>query len=422
MRKDRGFALIFTLCTVLLIALIMGTFFIIASNDLSMAATACNTMRAYYVADAGMAKKFTELRSGNTSNLSETFTLATGNTGTYSVNVVLVQGGVFATYRLDSTGTYKNINKTVKLTVRQISCARFAYLSNSEDLLYWWGSRPIWFVTGDILRGPLHSNDQLNISGDPIFDGPVSSSASTINYNHGGPPDDNPDFRQTLTLGAPTIQLPTAADILNNIRTYSQQPQGLYLTGNSAITLLPDGSVNVTNSDKGWNNHNMSLPQNNSIFVENGYVDISGTLNGQLTVGTNRSIYIVNSILYQHDPRTDPLSTDILGLVAQNNVYVDANAPYNIEIDAYIVALNTSFGVENYTGPLKGVLTIYGGITQERRGPIGTFNSSTNEKISGYTKDYNYDTRLNSMAPVYFPPAVDSNNRIIYLKILWSED
>lgn len=421
MNRIKGFALPFTIVVTILIILVVGAIYLISSNDLAAANVTCNGIRAHQISEAGLAKKFMDLRGGDTSSTSGTFTLASGASGTYSVTVSNVQGGAFPVYKLYSTGTYKGVSKSTSLTLKQISCARYGYLSNSEDQLFWWGLRPIWFITGDVLNGPFHSNDQLNISEDPTFNGPVSSTDPAINYYHGGPPEDNPDFRDSLTLGAPSVALPTSVDLITPLKTKAQESDGLYLTGNSVVTLLSNGTMNVTNSGRNWINHNVPLPANNALFVDNGYVDISGVLNGKLTVGTSNSIYVVNNILYASDPRTNPASADMLGLVSQNNVYVDSSAPFDLEIDAYIVALNSSFTVANYTSGLKGTLTILGGITQQRRGPIGTFNASTGQRISGYTKDYNYDDRLADSAPAYFPPAMDNNGRIVYLKILWEE-
>lgn len=420
--KINGFVLVYTLALIILLVLITGTFFVIPYNEIAQATAAAGAVKAYYVAEAGIAKKFMELRSGNTNTLSENFTISAGQTGNYSVTATLVPGGGFAVYRLDSTGTFGQMTRTISFTVRQISYSRYAYFSNDEDRMYWYGEVPIWFITGDTITGPLHSNDQLNISGDPVFMGPVTSTASTINYYHGGPPVDEPDFRGSLTLGVPAVTLPTPEEALTPIRNASQQAGGLYLTGNTVITLRPDGTMDVTNEARGWvEPHNMTLPANGAVYVDGGYVDIAGVLNGRLTVGTNRSIYVVNNLVYHDNPRINPLSTDILGLVAQNNVYVDSSAPSNIEIDASIVALNTSFGVENYNVGLKGILAIYGGIVQYRRGPIGTFNGATGEKVSGYTKDYIYDERLENVAPLYFPPARDAEGRIVYVRVLYTE-
>ncbi len=418
----RGFALIFTLAFVILVALIIVAFSLVAYNDLAAAETSTNFVRAYFAAEAGMAKKFMELRAGNVNILAENFSIGPGAMGAYSVRVELVEAGAFPSYRLISTGIYKKAEREISLIFRQTSCARFAYLSQDEDQFFWWGTRSIWFISGDTIRGPLHTNDSLNISDDPIFEGPVSSSAAAINYYHGGPPADNPEFRESLSLGVPNIQLPTVAESIDNIKAYAQQPNGLYLVGDTIITILSNGTMDVTNADKNWlTPHNTPVPANGAVFVDNGYVDISGILSGKLTVGTSRSIYVVNNLLYANDPRTNPASTDAMGLVAQNNVYVDKNAPFNIEIDAYIMALNTSFGVENYNQGLKGTLTLYGGLTQYRRGAVGTFNSSTGTRATGYAKNYVYDSRLQDTAPPYFPPARDSEGRVIYIKKLYNE-
>lgn len=420
--RKLGFALIFALAVTAIMTAILIAFAVIAYSDLGAAANIANSVRAYYAAEAGMTKKFIELRAGNTSSLSETFPIATNDNASYQVIVTNVSGGAFPTYRLTSTGTYRRSTRQISYDFKQVSHARFAYLSNDEDQLFWWGERHIWFISGDVLRGPMHSNDMINISEDPTFEGPVSSSADIINYYHGGPPEDNPDFRESLSLGIPTVQLPGSAGIINSILTQSQQAGGLYLTGDTVLTFLPNGTIDVTNADMDWDTpHNIPAPVNGAIFVNGGYVDVSGTVSGQFTVGTSRSIYVTGNLTYLNDPRTSPSSTDIIGLVAQNNVYVDSAAPYDVEINACIVALNTSFGVENYGSGLKGTLSIYGGIIQYRRGPIGTFSASTGDRISGYTKDYVYDTRFQNIAPPYFPVAVDANGMIIYVKTLYTE-
>jgi hypothetical protein len=182
--------------------------------------------------------------------------------------------------------------------------------------------------------------------------------------------------------------------------------------------------MNITTKD--WRGRwlspvNYPAPSGKAIYVNNGDVYISGILSGQLTVGTSDTIYITDSILYNDNPITNPDSTDMLSLVSQSNVYVSQSAPNDVEIDAYIIAFD-SFGVDNYARiPAKDTLSLYGGITQNRRGGVGTFNSITGVKVSGYTKDYGYDERLLLQVPPYFPPMRDSDGRIVYKKISWSE-
>ena len=75
------------------------------------------------------------------------------------------------------------------------------------------------------------------------------------------------------------------------------------------------------------------------------------------------------------------------------------------------------FMLENYwVGPAKGTLTVYGGIIQDERGPVGTFNGSTGQKLSGYSKNYAYDSRLLSSPPPFMPTTGD------YVTLAWEEN
>jgi len=68
------------------------------------------------------------------------------------------------------------------------------------------------------------------------------------------------------------------------------------------------------------------------------------------------------------------------------------------------MAFDKSFYVENwrYRRP-SGKLTVWGGIIQAYRGPVGTFYPSTGKIASGYYKDYHYDKRVIDNPPPYFP-------------------
>ncbi len=410
MNRKKGFIMIFALAIIVLVVFSLAALFLISYSDLAIAVTESKNMRAHYLAEAGIAKKFMELRDANYGNSSGSYTFNDG-TGTYSVAVTAAT----PVYTLVSTGTFKNVTRTITLVSRKAYFFVYGYLSNSEDAFFW-GS-PIWFVTGDVLDGDVRSNDQFNISGDPIFKGAVTSSASSINYNHGGPPNDNPDFQVSLTLNAPQVQMPAQADIVNQIKNAASSTYKF--NGNTTITLLSGGTMNVKVGNGSTTNY--PLPPNGAMYVSGGTVNISGIIKGSLTVGADSNIYITNSILYNTDPRTNPASTDLLSLSSGSNVYVSQNAPTNVEIDGYVIAYQ-SFGVQNYASiPAKGTLTLYGGITQDTRGGVGTFNSNTNKKVSGYTKNYIYDTRMKTVAPTYFPPMRDSSGRIIFDKVSWSE-
>jgi hypothetical protein len=83
-------------------------------------------------------------------------------------------------------------------------------------------------------------------------------------------------------------------------------------------------------------------------------------------------------------------------------------------VQAAILTLQHSFIVDNYnSGAKRGTLKVDGAIAQRFRGPVGTFNTSTGNGVTGYTKDYNYDNRLRYRSPPYFLDPIQAAWRII---------
>jgi hypothetical protein len=185
---------------------------------------------------------------------------------------------------------------------------------------------------------------------------------------------------------------------------------------------------------------------NGVLFIGGSVNDLQGDkydggLQGKLTIAASGNITIGGDILYSDRIDNDidfssedadlSLVNDSLGLVSEHNIIVEKNAtgshndPHdsdNIEIDAILMAINTSFTYEDYTDLMKGTLKVFGAFIQERRGAVGTFYSGSDSKASGFTKDYHYDQRMAStdpeipsMTPPYFPTTGN------YEKISWRE-
>jgi Tfp pilus assembly protein PilX len=78
----------------------------------------------------------------------------------------------------------------------------------------------------------------------------------------------------------------------------------------------------------------------------------------------------------------------------------DLGGVNQIEMYASIQTLQHSFLVQNYDqGTKQGLLTVFGSIAQNYRGIVGQGGGSG----TGYLKNYNYDARLVTQAPPYFP-------------------
>lgn len=409
-----GVALLHTLIFIVFVVGFIEVVTLEANRSLILVNRNADLKRAYYVADAGLAAGFMQLRSYTNPptgfNLTDNnFSIGGGKTGSYAVNVSSDMGA-WPTYTIQSSGTFANITKTLTIEVKVVSISRWAYLSQTQSGAY--------FGPGESLEGPVHTNGQFGIWGDPVFDGPVTQVNSQLKYHDQAT--DNPDFIQGFTPGVPSIALPTT-QLISSIQTGAGMAGGLSLTGDSKIIFRDDGTMDVTNSALGWTNHNISLPSNNGIYVNGGSATVQGVLNGQVTVGSSNNIYIDGHITYNVDPRTDSSSEDLLGLVANNNVIVTTAAPPNLVIQAVVVALTGSFKVDQYgSGSYRGAMVQYGGQINYASAPTGTV-SSGGTWITGYSQVIAYDERLQNIIPPYFTPAVDNTGRITYTKVKFVE-
>ncbi len=419
-RKNKGFALAFSLLFLLLSLAPIEVLVLSASSGITTANRSADLKRAAYIADMGIADAFIQLRGYASPplsfNVNNAAVVVGGKTGSYAV-AVDGAGAPWLRYTITSTGTYHGQTKTLVLTVQQTAVSSFAYLSQTEiNPVY----GTLWWITGMTTVGPTRTNGRLNIWGSPVFDGTVTQSAATINYWNGGPPIDNPVWVDGLTLGASAIALPTST-VLGTLKT-AASGSGLLLTGNSTVKFNSSGTINVTNAALGWNNHSMSIPSNGTIYVQNGSVTVQGTIRGQATVASDAEVYISGNLLYHTNPRTDPTSTDLLGLVAKNNVTVlAASSPTNLELDAVLVALTGSFQVDQWWVSGKGNMIQYGSLINNYCGPTGIFDPETGVLSGGYNQLQYFDPRLRSMIPPSFPPAQDASGRILYVKISFQE-
>jgi hypothetical protein len=137
---------------------------------------------------------------------------------------------------------------------------------------------------------------------------------------------------------------------------------------------------------------------------------VSGTMAGALDIMAGNNITVSGSVTYPSGDvhtaanGTEYDSTDALGLVALNFISISPTTTSGTTIDAAILSLTDSFYLPNWgSSPLEGVLTVFGSIAQNNRGPVGTANSSGGV-ATGFSKSYHYDTSLQTLWPPYFVP------------------
>ena len=295
--------------------------------------------------------------------------------------------------RITSTATYENTTDTTIVVWKRQAFSEFSYFTNIEPTIY--------FITGDTLSGPVHTNGTFHMSGSPVFKGMVSSPNNWVGSG-------TPKFWGGTNFGVSTVTLPIN---LNQLVAAAQNGGALVSLASTKelwLDFQANGTVNYAVLNDGssptggtsWTNFN--LANINGVIGCTEEIHVKGTLDGQVTLGSAKDIYIEDDILYAADPRVGA-SDDLLGIVSKQKVIVAQNAANNsnCQIHASILTLD-KFTVQNYSsGSPRGTLIVVGGIVQETRGAVGTFGGGGIS--SGYSKDYQYDERLLEEIPPFYP-------------------
>uniref|UniRef100_A0A832G2N0 Uncharacterized protein n=1 Tax=Ignavibacterium album TaxID=591197 RepID=A0A832G2N0_9BACT len=306
--------------------------------------------------------------------------------------------------RITSVGIFQKDTSRVQVTFAPSKFSKFAYYSVYEGTNIWWMNK-------DTVWGPFHTQDILRAANHPVFHGKASSKGGIQYYTNQAT--DKPYFYGGYEQGV-DLSLPTNG--VTALKTPAQN-NGLYFNGNNA----GQGTVYLKfDRDYLYYRYNTMTPYdsvylpsaapNGVIYVDNGVARIQGTVKGAYTIacsGTSSgkgTIWLDDDIVYSKDPRTDPTSTDMLGIVAQSNVWITENSANNnnININASIYVEQGGFGAQNYnTRPVSGTINLLGGIIQNTRQAVGTFNSGVIK--TGFSKSYRYDDRFMTASPPFFP-------------------
>jgi Tfp pilus assembly protein PilX len=411
-REDlNGSVLIVTLCLLFIVVGLVMTILDVASDHRQVAVRQMNLDQAMYVAEAGVetGARFMESNLTVMVNSSTGATNGSGSVGSGSYTYYIYRTNT-STYCIVATGTVSGVsngsgaNNPVSRVVRlmdvyQPTYAEFALWSHLNEGLY--------FGSGENFNGHVHADDELYFEGSPAFYAPLTSDYGTYSGSISGI-----YMADGLTLNS---YQGTMADVNFNSGSSSLKSMatsgGLVVSGTTTLT-FNGGTVTVKTKSTTQTYTNPAAGgiiyvANNGTISGTVYLE-GGTVTGPMTVASESNMYIENNITYTHNPVTTPTTTDALGLISQNNIWVDTGAPNNLTIDAAMIAAGTasggtgSFGALNYNTRSAGTLTIYGGIVQEQRGAVCEFNSG-GQVQNGYAKNYSYDPRFLTKPPPDYP-------------------
>ncbi|HRI47055.1 MAG: hypothetical protein KF721_03875 [Ignavibacteriaceae bacterium] len=312
--------------------------------------------------------------------------------------------------KITSIGVSFGISKTVEVIIQPTSYSKFGNFYNKMS------AAP---ATGDTLDGPVHTNDFLIVHGNPVFLGKTTSKKGIkklINPSNpvfvGGyqsgvnvPHSYDPDYLKNISLAGGKTFVGVGAKSFVDV--------DITFNADATVTYKARYGKNKTTWDA-WSAPVTTplniLAPNGVIYIDKGNVTMRGTLSGQATVVTSKRggdgmgmINIDNDIVYKNDPRSDPASTDMLGLVSEQSVNVTYNAARgNINIHASIYAQNEGLKIDRYGDyPTIKNMNIFGGIVANDLYPTAVYSGLNPTK--GYRFIHKYDKRFLSAAPPKFP-------------------
>jgi hypothetical protein len=286
---------------------------------------------------------------------------------------------------------------------------------------------------GDTIDGPMHSNSQIDIEGDPVFTDQVSTTEP--NFFHGA--GYNPHFDGPAPhFRAPSIPIPAE---LTRLREHAGTQGHHFMHGDYTYRLvLVQGTVHVSSWPTGTTPDtatyvSYSVVGTTCMFFD-GVVEVKGTLRGTLLIGSAKLIRIIDNVKYSDynaaTHRVPATSTNYLVLASEGEVKIantDANGRGNSDglgtaqpmdgltdviINSMVCALGESFTFEQQNDPdsgyccvvpcgcnpggigggpdNRGTVYLYGAITQARHGYLHRAQCTS----TGYTTEYRYDPRL----------------------------
>lgn len=429
-RGERGASLITVMALTAAVLLIGSALFIFGTAEHDLVTYQAEEAKAFYLAEAGLQRTKAYLTAEMNGHppqypASGVFTAEALGDGEYTTTFTSVGGSgpSFAGYDVVSIGEVNGVRSEIHATIGKETFAKYLWFTDHSNFFR-------WFTTNDHLDGLVHCNNWIRINGDPWFGDKVTTTKATILMF----PWSRPTFVKGYDVSVDRIALPNRNEVRTSLRAAAASG-GLHLrnlTGGQAryeIVLARSGA-------NGFLSHRSYTKQGPN-YVYSSWVDVNlttlnglvwaeetvwleGTLDGRLTIGSEGDICIRDDVLYlDSTPGSgpDPGCDDMLGLVSRGNIIVSRTTPNNsdCEIHAAMIALQSSFEAEDpFVGTPRGDLIVYGSITQSHWGRVCMFEIA-GWIIHGYSRQYQYDTRMGTEAPPFYPETG------AYLITRWSE-
>jgi len=338
--------------------------------------------------------------------------------GTFDMYVIK-PGGDSAWVKVYSTidVSAETIRDTVIACLRFTSFAKYGWFTEAEKNGYvgcpYYGASD-WKITGDSVFGYAHTNWKFNLGGTPFFNDKVTATNSPTLMKVNGV--QAPVFKSGYQWGITVTRPPTSMTKFLNTASGGGK---LFTAQDVALTFM-DEWVNVkippaTGTLRNDTVKISDLAPNGVIAVKNGDLRIKGRYEGAITVGAindatapgKGNVWIDgNGVIANNNPYTDPASGDMLGIVANNSVYITKDLSRNsssvVNIQAAVYCQNGELTAQDFwTIGKSGRVNLFGGVCQATAGSLGVFDSGGLK--NGFYYTIRHDTRFNYSSPPAYP-------------------
>ena len=420
-----------------------------------------SSVDALHFAEAGLNEYLWHLNKIASGAIDQNKDIAFGD-GFYRVEVL---GGSPSSgmITIKSTGYHSknpDRSRSIEAVLTKRSFTQHVYLSNTETSL---AGTVVWNTSIHTWNGPFHTNNTINISGSPTFNGRVTYVNSINLDNWSGPP--NPVYNAGDPIKVTSIDFPESnselkARALNGGHYYNGMT-AIFLKGDEYDVRTYDSATNQWNYNNQAYSFNPSngsnpkqsvaslkLPSNGVIYVDGsgstqwrrrtGDLYISGEVDGKLTIASARNIYITGwdptdwreptsggtnparvpqgaftgGIRY----KTGTESTSLIGLIAEQNIEIlngswpNHNNNQDNRDQKYSWSTDTAplnIRMDGAYMALKGTIkydhqSVNKGTATMHGAMIQNARGAFATGSNGYGRSFSHDPRLTYETPPYF--------------------
>ena len=353
--------------------------------------------------------------------------------GQYSLNIIPPAVGS-SVVTIESTGwlnSQPGSKRKIRVKLGFPALTDYAFLSNDT----------VFVGSDQTIHGKLHANGGIRFEG--VADAPITSAVATYVCK----PKDfkGCDVRQTKQgiwggggptqfwkYPVPSQDFDTISATLSDVKSAAEEA-GVYLSSSGKqgwrLSFQNNGTVQVAKvltttcykgKDVGSKKKKKrycvdlkttdvatiyALPANGYIYVDD-TVWVDGVVRGRVTLatGAGKSIIINTNLTYYAKD-----GTDVIGLMADQNILLPHDSPDSLEINGVLLARHGALKRYYYSGHKKTQLTLYGSLISYG---VWTWNwlDKNGNVDSGYQQTtLTYDANLTYGPPPGFPVGVDYN-------------